>query len=362
VIVGAGVIGAAIAYELSRQTRLHVMVVERGTPGCEASNAAAGTLPVASSRARGGAVFALRRASARLFPDLVARLEEESAMHLGYRCDGTLAVALSDAEAEALDDLVPHRLTQGFAAQRLDRDAVLAAEPAINPEVRCGAFFADDTRIESPPLVAALVRAAQRRGVGFRLGTDIRAAQVERASLRLFLHDGELWAPAVVVAAGAWSAPLLAGCGVKVPVRPARGEMLALRPARWSLRVPVSAQGGYLVPRPNGEVFVGSTMSFAGFDRRVTPTGVAMLRDLAAAAVPQARAARLLRTWAGLRPCSTIRRPLITRLPGAENVVLATGHHRNGILLAPITAKLVVELITGVPPSIPLHPFGYRKH
>jgi glycine oxidase len=119
---------------------------------------------------------------------------------------------------------------------------------------------------------------------------------------------------------------------------------------------------GYLVPRRDGEVLVGSTTAFVGFDKSVTAEGLRTLLARAAEMVPRVREATVLRSWAGLRPCSTIRRPIIARLPGLDNVVLATGHHRNGILLAPITAKLVAEMIAGAPPCVPLAPFRYRKH
>src|SRR5262249_12818754 len=118
----------------------------------------------------------------------------------------------------------------------------------------------------------------------------------------------------------------------------------------------------YLVPRANGEVLVGSTTAFVGFDKRVTATGVSTLLAQAQQMVPRVRDATLVRTWAGLRPCPTIRRPIIAPLRDMENVMLATGHHRNGILLSPITAQLVAEMIVGMRPSVPLRPFSYRRH
>jgi glycine oxidase len=361
-IVGAGVIGSAIAYTLARlKTQQRIVVVERGTPGCEASNAAAGVLAVSSGQARQGALFDLRRRSAALFPALVAALEDETGMDLEYRREGLIALVFAEEEVEALRDLVQHRQEQGLRCQLLTRSDVQALEPEVSAHICAGALFPDDCSINSERFVAALVAAARRRGVDFRLGTAAQAISQASGVVRLDLDVGALEAGQAVVAGGAWSGELLASLGVKVPLRPARGEMAAVQRQGWNLRHTVSAGVGYLVPRGR-EVLIGSTTAFVGFDKRVTAEGVATLLANAAVMVPRLGAAMPARTWAGLRPCPTIRRPIIAPLPGFARVLLATGHHRNGILLAPITGQLVAGLITGTAPPVPLHPFGYRRH
>jgi glycine oxidase len=360
VIIGAGVIGSAIAYTLARATPRRIVVVERGTPGCEASNAAAGVLAVSSGQARHGALFDLRRRSAAMFPTLVATLAEETGIDPGYRREGLIALAFAEEEAQALRDLVQHRQGQGLRCQLLARSDVQAVEPEVSSHICVGALFPDDCSIDSERFVAALVAAARRRGVEFRLGTAVQAISQANGAVKLQLETGPLEAGLAVVAAGAWSGELLAGLGVKVPLRPARGEMAAVRRCGWELHHTVSAGMGYLVPR-GGDVLIGSTTAFVGFDKRVTAEGVATLLANAAAMVPRLAAAVAARAWAGLRPCPTIRRPIIAPLPGFEHVLLATGHHRNGILLAPITAQLVAELIAGTTPSVSLQPFSYRR-
>ncbi len=361
-IVGAGVIGACIAETLSRSTQLRIVLLERGTPGCEASNAAAGVLAVASGQARQGVLLELRRLSAGMFPDLVGCLQEDTGIDVGYRCDGLISLAFSEADATALDELVRHRAGQGLRCEMLAPTDLLRLEPAVNPEVYAAALFPDDRAINNELFVRALIVAAQRRGVELREQTIVRSMVCSGGAVRLELHEDALEAAVVIVAAGAWSGQVLAPCGVKVPVRPARGEMMAVRPVTWRVQHTLAAGEGYLVPRTGGEVLIGSTTAFDGFDKRVTADGLATLRARAAMVVPRIGEAAELRSWAGLRPCSTIRRPIIARLPGMENVILATGHHRNGILLAPITAQLVAELVTGAVPSAPMRPFSYRKH
>jgi glycine oxidase len=361
-IIGAGVIGACIAETLARASRLRIVLLERGTPGCEASNAAAGVLAVASSQARRGVLLELRRRSAEMFPPLVDRLQQESGIDLGYRRDGLISVAFSEAETVALQALVLHRIEQGLRCEMLSPDDVARLEPAVNPRLHAAALFADDRAINSEHFVRALIGAAQQRGVELCNQTVVRAVVPNPGAVTLELDGLRVEAGVVIVAAGAWSRQLLESCGVGVPVRPARGEMLAVRPANWGLRHTLVAGDGHLVPRNSGEVLIGSTTVFDGFDKQVTAAGLATLRARAAALVPRIRGAAELRSWAGLRPCSRIRRPIIAPLPGMENVILATGHHRNGILLAPITAQLVAELVTGAAPTVFMRPFSYRKH
>jgi glycine oxidase len=361
-IIGAGVIGCAIAYALARATPLRIVVFERGTPGCEASNAAAGVLAVASGQARQGVLLDLRRRSAEMFPALVRDLEEQTDIDLGYREAGLISLAFSETEAVALQDLVQHRNGQGLRCQLLTPAEARELEPALSPRLSAAALFPDDHSINNERLVAALVMAARNRGVSFRIRHPVRSVSAEGNTVTLQFPSGSFEAGLVIVTAGAWSGEVLAPLDIKVPLRPARGEMTAIRPCGWTLRHTVTAGTGYLVPRETGEVLIGSTTAFVGFESQVTPHGLATLLTNAAAMVPQTRGTTPLRSWAGLRPCPTIRRPIIAFLPNLERVLLATGHHRNGILLAPITGQLVTELVTGAPTSVAMRPFSYRKH
>jgi glycine oxidase len=362
-IVGAGVIGCAIAYDLARTTRLRIVVLDRGTPGCEASNAAAGVLAVASARARQGVLLDLRRRSAAMFPDLAGVLQEETGIDVGYCRSGLIAPAFTADEAAALEDLVAHRAQQGWRTEMLEPAALRSLEPALSSAACAAAWFGDDGSVHSERFVAALVAAARRRAVEFRTACTVERLCSTRDGVQLHVGEEVLEAATAVVAAGAWSAALLEhSYGLKVPLRPARGEMALLKPVTWRLRHILAAGETYLVPRANGEVLIGSTTAFVGFEKRVTAEGLAELQAGVTQLVPQVRTEPVVRAWAGLRPCSTIRRPIIAPLPGVEHVILATGHHRNGILLAPITARLVTEMITAAPPSVPLRPFSYRRH
>jgi glycine oxidase len=360
IIIGGGVIGCATAYFLERHYGLGVVLTERGEVGGGASSAAAGVLAVASSRASHGVLFELRRRSAAMFAELVEELQQYSSIDPEYVTSGLLQLAFGPREAASLAALVEKRRTQGFQVDLLDPAAVRRLAPRVGPQVSAGAAFAQDHAINPERFTAALAQAARRCSVRVLSRTEVTAFETGHNRV-LRVRAGEQWlSPAkVVIAAGVDSPEVCRLLGVRVPVRPMRGEMLSLRP-RFSLpHFTVSWGESYLVPRRSGELVVGSTSEYTG-RLEVTCDGVQTLLRRALRVMPDLAEATLLRTWAGLRPCSTIRRPIISPLPRFDNVVLATGHHRAGILLAPITARLVGELITSQPTTVSLTPFGYR--
>lgn len=359
-IVGGGVVGCAIAYALARAGAGRIVVVDRGAIGAEASGAAAGVLAVGGTRAPGGALFELRRASLALLPTLADDLREQTGIDAAYRQSGLLELAFDDAEAATLAALVAQREAQGLTATLLDPAAVRTLEPSVSASVRGGALFAGDGMINSGRFVEALHAAATVRGVEFRTGAALTAIDVDADRARSIVVGGERLAPGhLILAAGAWSSDVGALLGVKIPVRPDKGEMVALR-LGWPVARPVVWDGGYVVPCDDGDVIVGSTSARGETDKSVQAKSLLRLLERALLMVPALRDAGLVRTWAGLRPCSTIRRPIIAPLPTCRNVIVATGHHRSGILLAPITAELVAALLLQTAPGIDLQPFGYR--
>jgi glycine oxidase len=359
-IIGGGIIGCAIARALARGGAGRIAVIERGEPGAEASGAAAGVLAVASSRAPRGALFELKRASAALFAALAVELRDETGIDVEYSAAGLLDLAFTSRDAEQLDRLVTRRREQGFSVELLDAERVRERHPEVNPAVRSAAWFADDQTVNNGRLVEALSASARARAVQFQLGAPVTRIEAEKGRVIALEAGGARLAPGhVIVAAGAWSAAVGALLGVKIPVRADRGEMAAVRP-RAPLALTLSWGDGYLVPRRDGEVLIGSTSARGATEKVVTASAAAVLLGRAVRMVPALADAALVRTWAGLRPLSTLRRPIIAPLRGFTNVTLACGHHRSGILLAPITAQLVAELLLRDATSIPLQPFCYR--
>jgi glycine oxidase len=333
----------------ARSRGLSVCVLERGEPGGGASRVAAGMLaPVSEADAGERALLALGLESARRWPAFAAELAEVSGLPVGYRACGTLVVARDRDDAEALERELALRERLGVRARRLLPTEARRREPALAPGVRL-AFEAPDDHAVDPRLVtAALARAAQRAGVVLHTRAEV-GELLPGEGLRL--ADGAtVRAERIVVAAGAWSASL-----APAPVRPVKGQVLRLRdPAGPGLleRV-VRFDGGYLVPRGDGRYVLGGTVEEQGFDTSIT-AGAAyeLLRD-ASEIVPGVLELEVEEHIAGLRPGTPDNAPLLGAGPGG--VVWATGHFRNGILLAPVTADLVVAELTG---EAARHEFG----
>src|SRR5512144_1627355 len=353
VIVGGGVIGLATAWRAAgRGLRVSLMDPD---PGSGASRVAAGMLaPVTEVHYGEERLLALTLASAARYPDFVADLAEASGRDPGYRACGTLAVALDADDRAALDELAAFQASLGLAIERLTGRECRRLEPMLAPSVRGGVLVEGDHQVDPRRLVPALLTAVERAGV-----TMSRAAAADRvAGVRL--ADGtEIAADVVVLAAGCRSAAI-AGLPEHVvpPVRPVKGQILRLHgdPRHpflgRTVRGLVAGSPVYVVPRADGEIVLGATMEEQGYDERVTAGGVyELLRD-AHLVLPGISELPLVETAAGLRPGTPDNAPLIgpAQLPG---LVLATGHHRNGILLTPVTADAVAELLaTGALPDL----------
>lgn len=346
VIVGGGVIGCSLAAELAARGK-RVTVVERGEPGDEASGAAAGMLtPQAESHER-SPFFDLALESRSLYAGWVEALRVETGMDVGYREMGLLRCVFGGPDEGSLFASYLWQTELGLPVEDRPR-ASLSTELGgrLSPEVRRAVFFPRDAAVEPRSLVRAAWLSAQRRGVRVLTGTGVQRFRVEGGICRGVETDaGPLEAEAVVDAAGAWAA-FDQDATFPIPVYPVRGQILQLRMEDEPLQTQVCSDEVYLVPRPDGEVLVGSTVELVGFRKAVTAEAVERLLAAAVRLVPSLRSARFVSAWSGLRPGTPDGLPLLgdSPLPG---LFFATGHFRNGILLAPVTAKLVADVLTG---------------
>ena len=362
VIAGAGIIGCAIAYELSRSD-VSCLLLDSRRLGMAATNAAAGILAPLAEFRRPGALVNLGIASLRRYPQWVARLREETpGIDVEFRLNGVLRVALDDEEMAALREGRRYQGEQDLELVELDGALALEVEPRLSPKVVGGLLCPDEGQISNQLFTLALSRAARQRGariveqapvVGFRKHA-VRVRAVRTA-------QGEFACDHLVLAAGPWTRPLAAKLDVEVPTRPMRGQMMALGRMSTPLRHVVWGSRGYLVPRANGLVFAGSTLEDVGFRLRPTKRGLAQVRRAAYELAPQMRSLQEHFTWAGLRPSSPDGLPIMGLLSGWENVTVATGHFRNGILLAPITGELIAESIIEGQAGEALAPFSPER-
>jgi len=341
-VLGGGIIGLSIAWRAA-QRGLDVAVLERDAaqaPPRGASHVAAGMLaPVAEADPSEREVLELGRRSAALWPAFAAALQDASGLDVGYLTCGTLLVAHDRDSAQALERERELREAMGLAAPRLLGSEARRREGALAPGVRLALDLADDHAVDPRAVVRALRAVLTER---VRYGAEV----VELRGREVELDGGEVVrGERIVVAAGAWSGAL-AG----VPVRPVKGQLLRLRdPSGPGLveRV-LRFEGGYLVPRGDGRYVLGATSEERGFDVGVTAGGAyELLRD-AALVVPGVLELEIEELIAGLRPGTPDNAPIVGPHPELDGVVLATGHHRGGVLMAPATAELVVDALAGV--------------
>jgi glycine oxidase len=344
VVIGGGVIGCAIGYRLAMEGA-RVTIVERSHVAAESSGAAAGILapPV---HATGAHVFDLAVASHPMFGELTDRLREETGLDVEYRRTGALDLARDELGEELLRDKLRWLQEAGHGVRWVERDDLFAMEPELHPDVR-GAFFDEDGyQIRPGRFNEALAQACAHHGVRFVLNAEVTGFEGSRPRVTAVrTATGSISAGHVIVAAGAWASACGDWLGVRIPVFPARGQILTLYAMPAPIKHIIYGAGVYLLPRLDGTIVVGATAERVGFDKSLTASALAWLLSTAPVLCPALADATFDRAWAGLRPGSPDDLPIIGAAPGWDNVTLATGHYRNGIMLAPITAQLVANLI-----------------
>jgi glycine oxidase len=354
-VIGGGVIGLAIAWRAAQRGR-SVCVLERGELGAGASHVAAGMLaPVTEADAGELALLELGLRSARAWPAFAAQLTAAAGTGPALRSSGALVVARDRDEAEALERELALRIELGLDVRRLLPSAARRLEPALAPTVRLALEVPGDHCADPRALVLALAEAARGAGATLRTGSAVRRVEHSRGRVTgAVLAGGEVVRAArIVVAAGAWSGAI-AGLP-RIPLRPVKGQILRLRdPAGAGLleRI-VRFEGGYLVPRGDGRYVLGATMEERGFDTTVTAGGLyELLRD-AGELVPGIHELVVEEMAAGLRPATPDNAPLLGPATELAGLHWAAGHHRNGILLAPVSAELVVDGLDGEAAAVP---------
>jgi glycine oxidase len=359
-VIGGGIMGCAVALRLC-QRGLGVTVIERGIPGAEASSAAAGILGPQMEAEGPGPLLELGLKSRALYPALAAELRDLTGIDVGYDRSGVLAVAFDEAGEAALSARRAWQLARGLRVDSLSGEAARAREPALGPAVRAALAFNDDAQVVARELARAFSQAAAGAGARFLTGRYVRRVLIDNGAVTGLELDGDvLPAATVVVAAGSWSG-LVEGAGVPPAiVRPARGQLVSIETRPPLFRHVVSAPGGYLVPRRDGTVLAGSTVEMAGFRKEVTVGGLAAILTLARTVIPALADAPVTGSWSNFRPFTEDHLPVMGAT-AVRGLVLATGHFRNGILLAPITAQAIAELIATGKAPIDLAPFAIDR-
>ncbi|MDM7923952.1 MAG: glycine oxidase ThiO [Pyrinomonadaceae bacterium] len=350
-IIGGGVIGLSIARELRLRGGHDVRVIESGTVGREASWAAAGMLAPNAEADEIDSFYRLCSESNSLFPSFAEELCDETGIDIGLDRTGTLELAFDDKRERALRAKRQQQSAASIEVGVLSPAEIGAIEPAVSANVRMGLEYPNDGQVENRKLVDALVRSARRTGVEIIENRSASDVLIESGRAVGVMSDrGRVESDAVVLATGSWTSYIKIG-GVKssLNVKPIRGQMLSVQGPPGLVKHVIYGAGAYLVPRSDGRILVGATVEDVGFEKEVNPVAIESLRQAAIRTVPAIRELEILESWCGLRPFAADGGPILGPINGIENLVAATAHYRNGILLSPITAKLVTEyLLSGV--------------
>jgi glycine oxidase len=343
-IAGGGLIGGAIALELAL-AGMRVAVFDQREPGQEASSAGAGILSPAPESPAMIPLVPLGKASVALYPEFVSRVEDISGHHVGFRAKGGLEALFSRDAARELSTHIALQHGWGLRAEAISAEDARELESALSPDVEAAVLRPDEASVDNRALTQAVLEAARKSGAEIFAHHKVRGIWREKdRCVGLQLENENVSAKWTVIAAGSFS-PNIAGVDMYAPIRPAKGQMISLRADRLKIERVLWSDKIYLVPRNDGRILAGATVEYVGFDKRVTAGGLRKILGGAIELAPDLAHAQVEETWAGLRPDSPDHLPILGSAE-IDGLLIATGHFRSGILLTPITARLMREWIT----------------
>lgn len=344
VVAGGGLIGASIALELA-EAGLKVGLYDARDPGREASWASAGMISPAPENPGMIPFMPISLASVALYPEFIRKVEELSGKDVDYRKSGAFDVMLEGDIEREMSTIIALQHGVGLRAEAISAERAREMEPALNEDIQAAIFRADEGSLDVRVFTDAILEAARRKGVEIFARNGVKALKKESARCRgLILEHGEVEAKWTIIAAGSFSTRI-EGAEPYAPVFPAKGQMVGLRYEGVEIRHILWLGHKYLVPRTNGRIIAGSTIERSGFDHAVTVGGIESILREAIKMVPELENARIEETWAGLRPDSPDHLPIIGPTD-VEGLLIATGHYRSGVLLTPITARLIRDWVT----------------
>ena len=362
-IIGGGVIGLSIARELQKKGARRITIVDRGTLGAEASWAAAGMLAPNIETDSDESFRKFGSQSLELYPKFAAELLEETGIDIELDRSGTLCVAFREDESIELRETFAHQQARNVSVELLSGEELRRLEPSISKDARAALFYPNDWQVENRKLVAALREFAQRSGIKIVENVEVSELITEKQNVvGARTSVGDFRSDTTIIATGAWTSLIKIG-DTKMPlsIRPIRGQMLSFSNRERLLRHTVYSHRGYLVPRSDGRILVGATVEDVGFDKSTSVEGIDSLRLAAVEILPQLANADIGESWAGLRPFADDGLPVLGEIPGWGNVIVATAHYRNGILLAPKTAEIIASRIVNGIESEFLRVFGVDR-
>ncbi len=361
-IIGGGVIGLSIARELHKKGAKKITILERGAIGKEASFAAAGMLAPNAETDKRDEFYYFCSESNQLYPQFAQELFAETDVDIELEKSGTLYLAFTETDVEEIRERLAWQRKADFNIEHLSAAEIHKLEPFVSPDVREALFFPNDWQVENRKLLAALQKYAILNNIQVIENTEVRNLLVKDGKIvGAETTNQKFAAEKAVLAAGAWTSLIKTNNFLLPNIKPIRGQILSFKTAKRLFRRVIYSPRGYIVPRLDGRILAGATVEDAGFDKSVTKEGIEFLRDNALEIAPNLLNLKQGEKWAGLRPFAVDGLPILGAFPGIENLFIATAHYRNGILLAPLTAKIMADKIIENSASRYLESFSLRR-
>lgn len=361
-IIGGGVIGSSIARELHKKGFRKIAILEKGKTGREASFAAAGMLAVQSETDKPDDFFYFCNESNKLYPQFAEKLLEETGVDIELDREGTLYLAFNERDEKELRERFEWQKKAGLTVEKLSAIETHKLEPFVSPEILGSLFFPNDWQVENRKLIHALEKFAEFNEIEIRENCEAKNLLMENGKIVGAENETEkFFAEKTVLATGAWTSLIKAGSFALPEIKPVRGQIIEFQTAKRLFQKVIYSPRGYLVPRRDGRILIGATVEDAGFDKTISEAAAEFLRENALEIAPNLANLKVHDQWIGLRPFASDGLPVLGEISEIENLFVATAHYRNGILLAPITAKILADKIAGDENSEFLERFSPRR-
>ncbi|QOR67367.1 glycine oxidase ThiO [Cytobacillus suaedae] len=349
IIIGGGVNGCAVAYNLAKRGR-KVVLLEKDRVGSKSSGAAAGMIAAQTELDEDGPLFSLARKSRSMFKDLALELKKVSGIDIELVNKGMYKVALTEEQEEELKGIIQIQTRLGEKAEWLSVNELRMKEPALSTEIKGAMYILEDGQVSAPQLTSAFASSAAVLGAEIKEFTDVYSVEHEDGQVKgVITNEGLFYSENIIVCTGAWSKKLLQQTNMELDTYPVKGECFSVKTTKPLVEGSIFSHGCYIVPKKGGRLIIGATVKPHTFDQKVTVDGVSTLMEKAIKLVPEIASAEWETAWAGIRPQTGDGLPYIGEHPHIQGLFIATGHFRNGILLAPVTGELLADYVERKP-------------
>ncbi|MBD8067756.1 glycine oxidase ThiO [Bacillus sp. PS06] len=362
IVIGGGVNGGSIAYNLAKRGK-HVLLVEKDRLVSKASNAAAGMLAAGGEFEEVGPLFELARRSRSMFPRIAEELKELSHIDIELINKGMFKIAMTDEEVLEYSRVLEFQHKEGEEISWISPNELMIQESKLSSDIKGALYLPQDGHVSAPELALGYLKSAAKLGATIKEFVEVTSLIIEGGMTKgVVTSEGPFYSDQVILAGGAWSAKVLEQSSKRIETYPVKGECFSVTTHLPLITKTIFSHGCYLVPKKGGRIIVGATEKPNTFSQSVSIKGISTLMERAIRILPSLEEAEWEKSWAGIRPQTSDGLPYLGEHPEYQDLFIATGHYRNGILLAPITGEIIANLIEGRQEIIDLSPFKIDRH